>query len=73
MVTENKENTFAVGDMVYLKSGGPKMTVEGINDLPSPYGQPVVYECVWFSGKKRETAQFVGKVLTVVDPDSKDG
>jgi uncharacterized protein YodC (DUF2158 family) len=35
------ETKFKTGDIVRLKSGGPKMTVNGY----TPYGQ---VECVWF-------------------------
>ncbi len=35
---------FEPGDMVFLKSGGPRMTVESVGDN---YGQPTVW-CVWF-------------------------
>ena len=40
--------TFNVGAVVQLKSGGPKMTVETIGR--DPEGRPTVC-CVWFDGK----------------------
>ncbi|WP_372425850.1 YodC family protein [Salinarimonas chemoclinalis] len=47
--------TFAVGDRVQLKSGGPGMTVESV-------GAKIV--CVWFEGMKRNHAEFVPETLT---------
>ena len=37
-------STFRVGDVVQLKSGGPKMTVRKLGDHPTD-----ALECVWFS------------------------
>jgi uncharacterized protein YodC (DUF2158 family) len=44
---------FKPGDLVVLKSGGPVMTVDSIDDLAS-----LGIACVWFAGAKRETAYF---------------
>lgn len=43
---------FSVGDVVVLKSGGPKMTV---SEVGVDEGQ---IKCVWFDNMKRETALF---------------
>jgi uncharacterized protein YodC (DUF2158 family) len=45
---------FKPGDLVVLKSGGPVMTVDSIDQL-ADYGN---IACVWFAGAKRETASF---------------
>jgi uncharacterized protein YodC (DUF2158 family) len=42
--------TFQVGDVVQLKSGGPKMTVDGYED-----GLVV---CVWFEKTDRKSSPF---------------
>lgn len=42
--------TFQDGDVVQLKSGGPRMTVEGYED-----GLVV---CVWFEEKNRKSSTF---------------
>jgi len=47
-------DTFQVGDVVRLKSGGPKMTVTVIGDI---YGTPTIW-CVWFVSTKQETGSF---------------
>jgi uncharacterized protein YodC (DUF2158 family) len=47
---------FKPGDVVQLKSGGPKMTVRELEDQTG-----VV--CVWFAGSKRETARFEASTL----------
>jgi uncharacterized protein YodC (DUF2158 family) len=47
------KNTFAVGDIVKLKSGGPEMTVRAI-----PTEHTKQYICQWFAGKKLEQGTF---------------
>jgi uncharacterized protein YodC (DUF2158 family) len=44
-----------VGDVVELKSGGPKMTVETIEDYGAGHEQAF---CVWFEKTKRNDAIF---------------
>ena len=48
-------NELQVGDVVQLKSGGTRMTVEAIN------GDDVT--CVWFEGKKAQRNIFAVGVL----------
>jgi len=48
-----EKESFSVGDLVKLKSGGPVMTVKSI-DIGSDFD----YYCQWFSGKKLETGNF---------------
>jgi len=45
---------FKIGDVVQLKSGGPKMTVTLVAD---DYGTPMVW-CIWFVGTKEQTGKF---------------
>jgi uncharacterized protein YodC (DUF2158 family) len=47
--------TFKVGDEVKLKSGGPAMTVEEVNE-----GDIL---CVWFDGKKADRQIFQSATL----------
>ncbi len=42
---------FQEGDVVQLKSGGPKMTVKAIDDDGDVY-------CQWFSGSKLQNGYF---------------
>jgi uncharacterized protein YodC (DUF2158 family) len=49
------EDTFVVGDVVQLKSGGEAMTIEEIDDDD--------ISCVWFEGKRVERATFVAATL----------
>ena len=53
------DEALKVGDLVELKSGGPRMTVEGIGDY-SPMGVEGrnKAQCVWFSGSKKESGVF---------------
>jgi len=69
---------FKVGDVVELKSGGPTMTVDGINfsysDNDVLKHDPVgvaSYSCKWFSGKKSEHGHFSEEALKVPDEDKK--
>ncbi len=55
------------GDLVQLKSGGPKMTVI---DTPSSYGQED-YTTAWFAGAKRETGRFPEDALMPAAEDGK--
>ncbi len=45
-------DTFEIGEIVQLKSGGPKMTVARIEIV----GGEIV--CYWFAGAKREFGSF---------------
>jgi uncharacterized protein YodC (DUF2158 family) len=56
------ENALHIGDVVRLKSGGPKMTITTIGDL---YGTPNVY-CTWFDGVKQYTGDFPPNALELV-------
>jgi uncharacterized protein YodC (DUF2158 family) len=49
------EPNFEVGDVVKLKSGGERMTVEGVEDG--------YVHCVWFDGRKPERGTFPAKAL----------
>ncbi|MDD5219585.1 MAG: DUF2158 domain-containing protein [Candidatus Bipolaricaulis sp.] len=57
------EQQFKVGDLVMLKSGGPKMTVSAI----SPNGAAI--ECMWFDKKdERQFDTFSPSVLSPWQP-----
>ena len=47
--------TFKIGDVVILKSGGPKMTITSVGK--DNFGAPTVW-CSWFIDKKNETGSF---------------
>ena len=56
-----KEKTmanFKIGDTVRLKSGGPAMTVSGIESLVPGSGGRWQVACVWFAELKVETSAF---------------
>lgn len=52
---------FKIGDIVLLKSGGPKMTVTYI-----PIGEREVVHTSWFAGSKKETGSFPVDALVLV-------
>lgn len=49
------DETYEIGDVVQLKSGGEAMTIE---ELDEEYAS-----CVWFEGKHVQRATFVTKTL----------
>jgi uncharacterized protein YodC (DUF2158 family) len=48
---------FDTGIIVELKSGGPKMTVAGLDERRGT-PDPNTYKCQWFGGKKLESGFF---------------
>jgi uncharacterized protein YodC (DUF2158 family) len=48
---------FKSGDVVVLKSGGPKMTVEGPAHKLRP-DEPEKVKCAWFDGIEKKVAVF---------------
>jgi uncharacterized protein YodC (DUF2158 family) len=53
-------SNFNIGDVVVLKSGGPKMTVDRVE------GGNMV--CVWFDGNATKYGTFSSSALKVYDP-----
>ena len=53
---------FVIGDIVELKSGGPKMTV-----VDPEYGDEI--QCTWFDGKKQGFGNFPPEALKKVKED----
>lgn len=61
------ETSFKVGDIVQLKSGGPKMTVTNTNT-----GSKDVIHTSWFAGSKKEAGAFpVQALLLMKDEQTK--
>ncbi len=52
-----------VGDIVRLRSGGPKMTVTAVVD---DYGTPTV-RCAWFDGSRQSQASFPAAAVALAD------
>ena len=50
---------FDIGDLVKLKSGGPKMTVTRVDNL----GIRKIVRCTWFTGSKKEQGDFPPETL----------
>lgn len=62
--SKDKDEKFKVGDIVQLKSGGPKMTVEV--ELSSG-----AVRCQWFAGSKLSWGDFPPYALTRVEEEQK--
>lgn len=58
------DNEIKVGDVVMLKSNGPRMTVEEIAKYSS-YSEEEKAKCVWFDGSKKMEDLFVLTSLKV--------
>jgi len=52
-------NTFRIGELVELKSGGPKMVIADIKEVD----RQLEYLCLWFNDKTIEAAVFHTEVL----------
>ena len=55
--SKHMEHEFKVGDVVQLKSGGPKMTIDTIGKFGMGSTRDKA-KCVWFEGTKRMEALF---------------
>ena len=51
-----------VGDVVYLKSGGPAMTINGKS------GMGAEWSCAWFINNDNKSAAFKPEALTKENP-----
>ena len=70
-----KNETFAIGDQVELLSGGPVMTVIGVDASVKGIGEERDNSiwCSWFSGKKNERASFPSGSLKRAEPETDEG
>ena len=59
---------FKIGDILQLKSGGPKMTIEKIDQF---LGQTSVH-CQWFAGGKLSNGEFLPELLVRVADEKKE-
>jgi len=58
-------NTFDIGGIVKLKSGGPEMTVKKVNtNMREEFSGS--YTCQWFAGKKLDSGVFPQESLVAV-------
>jgi uncharacterized protein YodC (DUF2158 family) len=62
-----EKSGFKIGDIVVLKSGGPKMTVSKIIEKDSVlYADDIIQETIrttWFSGAKKASGDFPPEAL----------
>lgn len=58
------------GDVVYLKSGGPRMTIQNIGDYTRIKNGAC---CIWFDGKKKYEDVFDLDTLELADEPDDSG
>ena len=59
--------SFQVGEVVQLRSGGPKMTVSNVGEKKFPHGGMVPFvSCTWFKGKDLVKDTFKPELLIKV-------
>lgn len=67
---EKKKKTIKKGDIVTLKSGGPRMTVQSISESkPGPMGTVRWVRCIWFNNNLVNEYNFDEEILKVVTGD----
>lgn len=54
------KKSFSKGDVVQLKSGGPKMTISGTKTVHG------MLPCTWFKGASRESGNFDPETIVLV-------
>lgn len=60
---------FQIGDVVALKSGSLRMTIEGFLDVADEHGQQVRHcNCVWFEGDRLYRNVFPVAAVAAVRP-----
>lgn len=67
------KNAFKIGEIVQLKSGGPKMTVEDPNPPVDFMDSSMVGQirCQWFAGAKLESGAFPPSSLIKLEDEEK--
>lgn len=60
---------FKIGDIVKLKSDGPRMTVTGVDNII--FGGTRQVHTAWFTGRKKESASFPCDALELVAEEAK--
>ena len=68
MASSDESVEFAVGEIVELVSGGPKMTVQSWDTRN--VGSNLMFKCQWFAGKKLESGSFRAEQLRKSANDS---
>lgn len=66
---------FARTEVVYLKSGGPAMTVKEVIEVKDPKmgDRGPLLECTWFEGKTLRNKLFFSDLVTHADPKKPAG
>jgi uncharacterized protein YodC (DUF2158 family) len=63
-----EEQLFACGEVVRLRSGGPRMTVWTAEPATMEGVWPWMYLCFWFAGEELRKERFPGHVLKGEEP-----
>ncbi|WFX93275.1 DUF2158 domain-containing protein [Citrobacter braakii] len=70
MSNKERKPKFKIGDIVYLVTGSPSMSVaEALTEYKhNAYGFYGNYKCQWFAGKKLEHGTFPEESLNATNP-----
>ncbi|WP_370868669.1 YodC family protein [Undibacterium sp.] len=60
---------FKPGDVVRLKSGGPKMTMSAFEEIPDSKGMATYVRCVWFKGSDKASDLFRPETIELSKED----
>lgn len=64
-MASSSDDKLKVGDVVRLKSGGPRMTVDNFGEQSIDQTQRGLVHCQWFEGKKLMRSAFAASALAV--------
>lgn len=73
--TYAREAGMMVGDVVRLRSGGPRMTIAGVgaSEGPPMTQREECVMCMWFDGQQDKWAVFPVRSLDLLAPADSDG
>ena len=57
---------FKKGDVVQLKSGSPRMTIDSVEEYGSGNNSNIRAICIWFDGGERKEGSFSLDTLAIV-------
>jgi uncharacterized protein YodC (DUF2158 family) len=56
---------FKKGDVVRLKSGGPKMTIDNVDNYGTSNKPSIRAACIWFDGGEKKEGNFSPETIEI--------